>query len=79
MAFPLYSVAVALTNDHARSDEYVLVSSSLLLVFGIGAVAGPLIAALVMGTWGPGGLYVFSSAVHLALFGYVGLHALKRR
>ncbi|HPF27618.1 MAG: MFS transporter [Steroidobacteraceae bacterium] len=78
MAFPLYSVAVALTNDFARHDEYVQVSSGLLLVFGVGAVAGPLIAALSMSAWGPGGLYVFSSAIHMLLFGYVGIRALKR-
>lgn len=77
MAFPLYSVAVALTNDHARSDEYVQVSSGLLLLYGIGAVAGPLLAALVMGLLGPGGLYVFCGTVHLLLFGYVGIRALK--
>ncbi|HRX89273.1 MAG TPA: MFS transporter, partial [Steroidobacteraceae bacterium] len=75
MAFPLYSVAVALTNDFARHDEYVQVSSGLLLVFGVGAVAGPLIAALSMSAWGPGGLYVFSSAIHMLLFGYVGIRA----
>ncbi|HEY9098017.1 MAG TPA: MFS transporter [Thiobacillus sp.] len=77
MAFPLYSVAVALTNDHAKQDEYVRVSSGLLLLYGMGAVAGPLLAALVMSTLGPGGLYVFSGAVHLSLFAYVGIRALK--
>ncbi|KHE93450.1 MAG: MFS transporter [Candidatus Scalindua rubra] len=77
MAFPLYSVAVALTNDHARHDEYVQVSGGLLLLYGIGAVAGPLLAALMMGVLGSGGLYVFSSAVHLSLFAYIGMRALK--
>lgn len=78
MAFPLYSVAVALTNDHAKLDEYVQVSSGLLLLYGMGAVAGPLLAALVMDAFGPGGLYVFSGAVHLSLFAYVGRRALTR-
>ena len=78
MAFPLYSVAVALTNDHARHDESVQVSSGLLLLYGIGAVAGPLLSAFMMGFWGPRGLYVFSGIVHLSLFGYVGIRALKR-
>ena len=77
MAFPLYSVAVALTNDRAREDEYVQVSSGLLLLYGSGAVVGPLLAALFMGALGPSGLYVFSGAVHLLLFGYVGKGALE--
>ena len=78
MAFPLYSVAVALTNDHVGHAKYVKVSSGLLLLYGIGAVAGPLLAALVMSALGPGGLYLFSGAVHLSLFGYVGIRTLKR-
>ncbi|MDA3935126.1 MAG: MFS transporter [Gammaproteobacteria bacterium] len=78
MAFPLYSIAVALTNDRANHDEYVQVSSGLLLLYGVGAVAGPLLAALTMGAMGPGGLYVFSGTVHLVLFGYVGIRALQR-
>lgn len=77
MAFPLYAVAVALANDHARDDEYVKVSSGLLLLFGIGAVVGPLLATQGMRIWGPSGLYVFSSAVHLLLFGFVGIRAFK--
>ncbi|CAH1387263.1 MFS transporter [Candidatus Nitrotoga sp. M5] len=78
LAFPLYSIAVALINDHARFDEYVQVSSGLLLLYGLGAIAGPLLAALVIGAFGPSGLYVFSSAVHLSLSVYVGRRALQR-
>jgi MFS family permease len=78
MAFPLYSIAVALTNDHAQPDEYVQVSSGLLLMYGLGAVAGPLFASLVMGAMGSTGLYIFSGAVHMSLFGYVSWRALKR-
>ena len=37
-----------------------------------------LLAALVMSALGPGGLYLFSGAVHLSLFGYVGIRTLKR-
>ena len=77
MAFPLYSVAVALSNDHARANEYVQVSSGLLLMYGLGAVAGPLIASLVMSVNGPTGLYLFSAAVHLTLFIYIAARMFK--
>lgn len=78
MAFPLYSVAVALTNDHARLDEYVRVSSGLLLMYGLGAVVGPLLASLVMSAAGPAGLYIFSGVIHLTLFGFIVSRAIKR-
>lgn len=77
MAFPLYSVSVALTNDNAKQDEFVQVSSGLLLVYGSGAIVGPVVAAMLMGAFGPGGLYLFSSAVHIVLFAYIGIRALN--
>ena len=43
-AFPLYAISVAHANDNAAADEYVQVSSGLLLMYGIGAVAGPFLA-----------------------------------
>ncbi|RBP50667.1 MFS transporter [Arenicella xantha] len=67
MAFPLYSVAVALTNDYAKPYEYVRVSSGLLLIYGIGAVIGPILSSILMGTLGPTGLYVFCAAVYALL------------
>ena len=48
-AFPMYAVAVAHANDYAEADDYVMVSSGLLLMFGIGAIIGPFLASAVMG------------------------------
>ncbi|MDY0292693.1 MAG: hypothetical protein RBR02_10210 [Desulfuromonadaceae bacterium] len=47
------------------------------LLFSIGAVVEPLLATQGMGVLGLSGLYVFSSAVHLLLFGFVGICAFK--
>lgn len=77
-AFPLYSVAVALTNDHARRDEYVRVSSGLLLMYGLGAIAGPLLASITMSVMGPEGLYTFSGTMHLLLLGFIAVYARRR-
>ena len=33
-AFPIYAIAVAHANDYADADDYVMVSSGLLLMFG---------------------------------------------
>lgn len=71
MAFPLNAIAVAHANDNAKPDEYVLLSSGLLLMYGIGAVVGPLGAAAAMGVVGPGGLYLFTALVHTALLLYI--------
>jgi MFS family permease len=70
-AFPLYAIAVAHANDYADASESVEVSSGLLLVYGVGAAIGPLLAS----TWreiahGPA-LFFFTALVHLMLIGYV--------
>lgn len=55
--FPIYSLNVAHANDHARPDEFVEVSSGLLIVYGLGAMSGPLIAGTAMDISGPSGLF----------------------
>jgi MFS family permease len=78
-AFPLYSIAIAHSNDHAKPDEFVMVSSGLLLMYGIGAVVGPLIASAFMQLLGAAGLYFFTGIVHVLLCVYLGVRRLRRR
>lgn len=79
VAFPLYAISVAHSNDHARDGEYVMISSGLLLMYGIGAILGPFLAPAMMKLVGSGGLYVYTALVHLGLLGYVVLRFLSRR
>jgi MFS family permease len=78
VAFPLYAVSVAHTNDHARPGEYVMISSGLLLMYGIGAIAGPFVASLTMQVTGVGGLFLYTAVIHLAVLAYVAIR-FKRR
>lgn len=78
VAFPVYAVSVAAANDNATPGEYVMLSSGLLLMYGMGAIAGPFIASLLMGIAGPGGLYLFGAVVHFALLGFVLLRIMRR-
>lgn len=64
---PLYAVAVAHAFDHAAPEDFVETSSGMLLSFGIGSIAGPLIASGIMGQIGPSGLYVMVVAVNVIL------------
>lgn len=70
-AFPIYPLSVAHANDYADRSEFVAVSSGLLLVFGIGAAAGPLLAAVVREVALVPTLFFFTAAVHAALIVYV--------
>ena len=78
VAFPLYAIAVAHANDYVEADEYVMVSSGLLLMYGIGAIVGPFAASAMMTATGANGLFAFAAAVHLCLAVYVGYRMLRR-
>jgi MFS family permease len=70
-AMPCYSIAAAHAYDHADPSDYVGTASSLLLMNGLGSIAGPLAAAFVLRAAPGGGLYLFTAATHAALLGFV--------
>ena len=78
IAFPLYAIAVAHANDHADPDDYVMVSSGLLLMYGVGAIAGPFFASLMMSVIGATGLFAFTAIAHGMLFLFVSLRMTQR-
>lgn len=77
-AFPLYSISVAHSNDHAADHEFVVVSSGLLLMYGIGAVVGPLLASGLMQAMGAPGLYAFTGTIHITLLVYLFVRRYRR-
>lgn len=78
VAFPIYAISVAHTNDNAKPHEYVMISSGLLLMYGIGAIVGPFVAPLVMSLTSAGGLYLFAAAIHVLLLVFI-LIRIRRR
>ena len=78
LSFPIYSLAVAHTNDFLSPKQMVAASSGLLMANGIGGMAGPILAGLAM-TWiGSPGFFWFVAAAHLAL-GLFALYRMTRR
>jgi len=70
MMFSIYPVSVALTNDVTDVAENVETSSNLLMVYGIGAMTGPLVAGPLMQWLGHHGLFAYFAVfgVFLAVF-----------
>lgn len=79
LAFPLYTIAVAYTNDFAEPGEYVTVSSGLLLMYGVGATIGPFAASALMTIWAVSSLFLFTASIHVVLVAYVAIRFLHRR
>lgn len=78
VAFPLYAISVAHTNDYTEPDEYVMVSSGLLLMYGLGAIVGPFVASMLMAAAGAIGLYAFTAGIHVMLSLYIAYRMLRR-
>jgi fucose permease len=77
-SLPLYSLALAHTFDQVQAGEFVETSSGLLLIYAIGAVAGPVPASLLMVQLGTSTLFAFAGAVNLALVAFT-LVRMRRR
>ncbi|TVQ98683.1 MAG: MFS transporter [Deltaproteobacteria bacterium] len=67
LLFMLYPLAVAQANDWATAHERVGVAGGLLIAYGVGAVAGPMLAGLAIELLGPGGLFLFCAAALVLL------------
>ena len=65
--FPIYALNVAHANDLARPNEYVEVSSGMMITYGIGTISGPLMVGPLMDRFGPPSLFVVL-AVYFALY-----------
>lgn len=63
-AMPVYALSVAHMNDFVAPDAFVESSSGLLLVYGVGAVIGPICASLAMQGAGTYTLFVFIAAIY---------------
>ena len=78
LMIPLYALCLAHANDAAPNERFVEVSSGLLLLFSIGAMAGPSASSMVMARMGEGGLFIFLAAVLGALAAFVFLRMVLR-
>ena len=77
-AMAIFGLAAAHANDHAEPDDFVAISGGLLLIYGLGSVAGPLLAPSIMTSLGPSALFGYTAAMHLALVIF-GLYRIARR
>ncbi|NKX46399.1 MFS transporter [Roseicyclus persicicus] len=78
VANPLYSLAIAYTNDYLAPEDMASASAGLLLLNGIGAIGGPLLVGWLMAATGPGGFFAFMGGL-LALMAAYSAWRMTRR
>lgn len=71
-AIPLFGLAMAHANDYAKPENSVSLNSGLLFLYGVGAMAGPVLVSGVMAILGTQGLFAYTALMH-ALFIMFGL------
>jgi MFS family permease len=74
LAFPLYSICIAYTNDHLDPSQMIAASGALVLIGGLGAVFGPILTASIMDRFGNDYFFWSMGGIH----GLMGLFALYR-
>jgi MFS family permease len=73
----LYPLTVAHVMDKFTGEDAVLVSSTLLFCYCIGAVLGPVLASYLMQTFGDWALFLHNGVVHLVIGLFVSWHVIR--
>ena len=74
LSLPMYSLCLSHTNDFLKPSQMVSASSGLVMIMGIGAIAGPSGAGLLMSLFNANGFLIFLTFAHAS----IGLFALWR-
>ena len=78
MILPLFSLNLALVNDYIPKEKFVAAGGGLNIIFGLGAMGGPIICSILMSLFGPNGFFI-----HLLFFllviGIFGIFRMTKR
>ncbi len=74
----IYPIAVSQVYDYIDRAEMVAASGGLLLIWSIGAVAGPLIASALMEHFGSGAFFSYLTVISLALLAFTRYRMVRR-
>ncbi len=68
--FPLYSMAIAYTNDWIEPEQILGASAAMVTTNAIGAVIGPLVTSFLMSVYGANQYFVALVVIHGAIAAY---------
>ena len=78
LCLPLFSLNLAHTNDNVPKEKFVAAGGGLQLIFGFGAISGPILCSIFMQILELNGFFVFLIIIHL-IIGSFGIHRMKVR
>ncbi|MDP7516420.1 MAG: MFS transporter [Arenicellales bacterium] len=71
LASTLYPLSIAYANDYLDPGDVVAASGGFIMVFSVGAVAGPLAASAAMRIAGPQGMFMYIITIVVLLAGFI--------
>jgi MFS family permease len=77
--YPLYSIAGAYANDWLPSDRITAAAGQLILMYGLGAMIGPLIGSMAMSLYGTDGFVWTAIVCHLAIAAFLVIRLFQYR
>ena len=77
-ALPMFTLNLAYVNDFIDKERFVAAGAGLQIIFGIGAMGGPILWSIFMNILGPNGFFVYLAIFHI-LIGVFGLYRITKR
>jgi MFS family permease len=74
----LYPLNLAHTNDFVPKEKFVAAGGGLQLIFGLGAIGGPIVCSIFMNKFGPNSFFIFLLIFHV-IIGLFGTYRITRR
>ena len=78
VALPLFTLNLAYVNDYIPKEKFVAAGSGLQIIFGLGAMGGPIICSTLMYKYGANGFFIHLFIFHL-IIGFFGMYRITRR
>ena len=78
VALPMFTLNLAYVNDFIPKEKFVAAGAGLQIIFGLGAMFGPLLCSMFMNKLGSNGFFIFLAIFH-TIIGLFGLYRITRR
>ncbi|MCB1421334.1 MAG: MFS transporter [Nitratireductor sp.] len=71
--YTVYPIIIAHASDKAAPGAFIKVSGGLLLMYGIGGIAGPILSGWIMGALPKQGLFITTLSAHILILVYAAV------
>ena len=78
MAIPMFTLNLAYVNDFIPKEKFVAAGGGLQIIFGLGAMGGPMLCSIFMNIYGANGFFIYLMIFHV-IIGLFGMYRITRR